>query len=133
MNGTVYIYVHGGLVQGHRTSRAFDAKINLEIIDYDNDDCDCTHHEDTHSHEVYELPEGPPLYTRLAMMDEMYQIALRPHEECNMSSDVTCHAHQYGDGNAEEHEKLQNWARMLETEREMDRGVKQDLSADSQK
>ena len=53
--GTVYVYVRGGVVQDVLVSDRFGARMNLEILDYDNDGCDCSD-EGVHSHEVWELP-----------------------------------------------------------------------------
>ena len=46
----VKVYVRGGVAEIEKSSG-----IRVEVLDYDNDGCDCSPDGDTHSHEVFEV------------------------------------------------------------------------------
>ena len=121
LDGTVYVYIRGGLVQDVEISKAFDARVNVEVLDFDTEStedeyvCHCTkavEESEPHIHYFHEFPE--PDETDLSkVFEELMVIANRPHEECDVNSDVECHADGYGDGNVKEHIQLRGWAESI--------------------
>ncbi len=54
MDNTIYVSVSGGIVNAVYTDKDFKARINVVVMDLDNDGCECGG-ADPHSHETYEL------------------------------------------------------------------------------
>ena len=54
IDGTIYVTVTGGIVQEVYHSDGFKASVNVEVMDFDNDGCECEG-ADPHSHEVHEV------------------------------------------------------------------------------
>lgn len=54
MDNTIYVSVSGGIVNAVYTSEDFKATVNVVVMDFDNDGCECDG-ADPHSHETHEL------------------------------------------------------------------------------
>lgn len=110
LDGTVYIHVVEGKVDSVLASAEFDARIDVEVWDFTPgqegmDDC----HGDNlpHTHGLTQLgrPEGTISDVLASLMDK----ATQSHRECEITSDVECHADGYGDGNVGEHKELREF------------------------